>query len=148
MSDLVGHGIQLVIAVVAIAALAVSVHAQRRLSRLGSMQFPGVRAVWETVHKAGPRDKLPPLAKDMHEIHLDLTEKKDEFSIAEVLLTRWDDYWAHYRLQSRTTDDHQLIAYIESDGSPLPKFLRVKVERRGGVQAAWWQRVRIEGLPS
>jgi hypothetical protein len=148
---LVGHEVEAVIAIIALVALAVSIHAQRRMSQLGSMSFPAVIAEWIAVHKAGDRGKaIPPLERDLAEFRLQLTERVAEFSMAEIRLTRWDDYWSRYRLHIRVTGDNAIIGYVarlQDPAHPLPTTLRVKVERRGGVQAACWQRVRIEGTP-
>jgi hypothetical protein len=58
-----GHEVEAAIAVVAFATLIVSIHAERRLSRLSSMAFPGVTAKYVTTHRAGNRgDGLLPMA--------------------------------------------------------------------------------------
>jgi hypothetical protein len=73
------------------------------------MQFPGVTAVWVTVHKAGPRDGIPPLVRDMHEIHLKF-ERAADFSIDKVGLTRWDAYWAEYSFLFRANHEGGVTA--------------------------------------
>lgn len=146
-SWLVGHEVEAIIALVALMALVVSIHAERRVSRLSSLEFPGVDAVWINVHKAGPREHGPPLEADIQEIHLSLKEREDQFSIADVRLTRWDEYWGWYGLRRRNAEGGTIILYVtkqERRMSDYPEFLRVKVERRGGVQAKCWHRVRVE----
>ena len=121
------------------------------MSRLGSMQFPGVKAIWSAIHKAGPRDDIPPLVRDMHEIKLTLSENEENFSIADVKPPPWEDYWNWYRIMYGPSKGGERTVYIErlSANKPkIPEILRVKIERRGGVQAYWWQRTRIENRPS
>ncbi len=141
--------IQLLIAAVAFMALIISAHAEWRLRQLGTLQFPGVVATWTAQHKAGPRDGAPPLETDTHEIALRLTDREDSFSIADARLVFWDDYWVRYSLRKQLDNYETVYVSRLKDGrSPVPPFLKVRVERRGGIQAACWHKVRIEGTPS
>jgi hypothetical protein len=149
LMDLIGNGIQAAIAVTSLAALALSIWTQRKMSHLSSMQFPGVTAEFAGTHKAGPRDGAPPVVRDMQEIRLTLTDRSDQFVIADVKLTPWEAYWTHYLLQHDGSGalGRIFVQRFKRKLSMLPQFLRVKVERKGGVQAASWQKVRIERAP-
>lgn len=146
-SWLAGHEVDAVITVIALAALILSAKAERRVARLDTMSFPGVSATWVKGHKAGPRSEFPPLLRDTDELRIAFTKPNPDFVIADVKLTKWEDYWDRYYLNRMQADDGSIRIYVSPtrmSRSPIPEFLRVKVERRGGVQAACWQLTRVE----
>lgn len=168
-----GHEVEAASTLIALFALGIAIHAEIKLWRINSMNFPGVRAEWEAFYKKHDiirsrdgQNSSPPCPMPIAKASISIIDRQDEFRIAGFKLRLVDrsiwpsniclfetygdppKAWERHanRLSLRMTDrKSESVAYIDaSNVAGPPQFLRVKVERVGGTQSYCWQHVEIE----